>query len=79
MGLALHFARRYDEAIGEGRKALEMDPNFAAGHRRLGLAFEQKAMYTDLRSPAPSSTLAWATKSAPWHGWKRPSTTGTWR
>jgi tetratricopeptide (TPR) repeat protein len=47
LGLVLHFARRDDEAIEQVRKVLEMDPNFAAGHRHLGMAYEQKAMYTE--------------------------------
>ena len=45
--MQLHFARRDDEAIEQVRKALEMDPNFAAGHRPLGMAYEQKAMYPE--------------------------------
>jgi len=47
VGRQLLHARRYDEAIEEGRKALEMDPNFARGHWYLGLAYEQRAMYQE--------------------------------
>src|SRR5262249_54997053 len=32
LGQALYFARRYDEAIEEVRKALDLDANFARGH-----------------------------------------------
>jgi len=46
-GLELFYGRRYDEAIEQGRKALEMDPNFAAGHWFLGRPYEQKAMYPE--------------------------------
>ena len=44
-GWRLHFARRYDEAIAQYRKTLEMDPNFAQARLRLGEAYEQKGMY----------------------------------
>ena len=46
-GFERHFARRYDEAIEQLRKLLEMDPNFAMGHWILGLPYEQKAMYRE--------------------------------
>jgi serine/threonine protein kinase/Flp pilus assembly protein TadD len=41
----LYFARRYDESIEQAQKILDLDPNFALGHYRLGLAYEQKKMY----------------------------------
>ncbi len=37
-----YFARRYDEAIDQLRKTLEMDPGFYYAHWQLGLAFEAK-------------------------------------
>jgi tetratricopeptide (TPR) repeat protein len=43
-GRALYFARRYDEAIEEFRRALEMDAHFYAAHLRLGLCYAQKGM-----------------------------------
>jgi len=47
LGDGLRLARRYDEAIEQVRKALEMDPSFAMGHWLLGLPYEQKAMYRE--------------------------------
>jgi TolB-like protein/Flp pilus assembly protein TadD len=38
----LYWARRYDEAVEQARKSVEMDPNRVAGHLWLGLALEQK-------------------------------------
>jgi serine/threonine-protein kinase len=46
VGWCLYFARQYDEAIEEYRKALEMDPNFSWAHFLLGLAYVQKARFT---------------------------------
>ena len=39
MGRIYHFARRYDEAIEQLRKTLEMDPSFYYAHWNLGSAF----------------------------------------
>ncbi len=47
LGQQLYLARRYDEAIDEIRKALDLDPNFATGHWWLGLPYEQKAMHRE--------------------------------
>jgi adenylate cyclase len=38
----LYWARRYDEAVEQARKSVEMDPNRVAGYLWLGLALEQK-------------------------------------
>jgi len=38
-------ARRYDEAIAQYRKTIEMDPNFPTTHNGLGRAYEVKGMY----------------------------------
>lgn len=38
----LYLARRYDDAIGEGRRALEHDPNSAWTWRNLGFSYEAK-------------------------------------
>jgi TolB-like protein/DNA-binding winged helix-turn-helix (wHTH) protein/Flp pilus assembly protein TadD len=43
----LYYARRYDEAIGQAKATLELDPSFALAHRVLGLAYEQKGMYQE--------------------------------
>jgi Flp pilus assembly protein TadD len=42
---ALCIAHRYDEAIQQARKTLEMDPHFAVAHYQLGQALAQKHMY----------------------------------
>ncbi|MEK6279919.1 MAG: protein kinase [Acidobacteriota bacterium] len=46
-GGALYFARRYDEAIDQCRKTLEMDRNFFLAHFRLGQAYEQKGRFDE--------------------------------
>ena len=40
-----YFARRFDQTIEITQKTLEMDPNFAIGHLRLGRAYAAKANY----------------------------------
>jgi tetratricopeptide (TPR) repeat protein len=42
LGYAFYFARDYDRAIEECRKALEMDKNSTFAHRNLGLAYLQQ-------------------------------------
>lgn len=42
----LYFARRYDEAIEQSRRTLEMDPTFAAAHVTAGLAYLGKQEYS---------------------------------
>ncbi|GAC1438775.1 MAG: hypothetical protein NVSMB58_34590 [Terriglobales bacterium] len=42
-----YFARHYDSTIAECRKALDLDPGFAAAHSFLGLAYDQQAHYTE--------------------------------
>jgi tetratricopeptide (TPR) repeat protein len=44
-GDMLQNARRYDEAIAQYRKTIEMDPNFPTTHNGLGRAYEVKGMY----------------------------------
>ena len=41
------YARQYDQAIEELRKALEMDPSRYRAHDNLGRALEQKGMYAE--------------------------------
>ncbi len=41
----LYFARRYDEALQQARATLEMDPNFAHGHRVLERIYNEKGMF----------------------------------
>ncbi len=40
-----YFARRYDEAMNEGRKVVELYPEAGTGHATLGLVYEQKGMF----------------------------------
>ncbi len=42
VGWVLYFNRRYDEAIVQYRKALELDPHFARARTRLGIAYLAK-------------------------------------
>jgi len=46
-GAALYFARRYDQAIDQCQKTLEMDRNFFLAHYTLGQAYEQKGMFDE--------------------------------
>ncbi len=43
-GLLLYRARRYDEAIFQTRKVLELDPDFRNAHANLLYAYQQKGM-----------------------------------
>src|SRR5260370_16917591 len=47
MGVTLFYARKYDQAILELHKTLELDPNLIAAHWVLVNALEQKAMYPE--------------------------------
>lgn len=44
---AFYFARQYDRAIEESRKAIEVEPNFLQTHYHLGQSLLQKGMYTE--------------------------------
>jgi len=44
-GLIQYFERRYDEAITQYRKALELDPHFYPAHLALASAYEAKFMF----------------------------------
>ena len=46
-GLALYYNRQYDEAIEMARKTLELDPNYAAAHRLLSLAYQGKGGFDE--------------------------------
>jgi TolB-like protein/Flp pilus assembly protein TadD len=43
-GRILHFARRFDEAIGQFQKILELDLNFIPAHCDLGASMEERGM-----------------------------------
>jgi len=44
-GLALYYNRQYDDAIEIARKALELEPNYAAARRLLSLAYQGKELF----------------------------------
>ena len=44
LGTVHYFARKYDEAIEEFRKTMELDPLFAATHQILACAYAQKGL-----------------------------------
>ena len=46
-GLIQYYAREYDGAIENARKALELDPDFSLAHRLLSLAYQAKGMHTE--------------------------------
>ena len=46
-GLVLYYNRQYDEAIELARRTLELDPNYAAAHRLLSLAYQGKGMFDE--------------------------------
>ncbi len=43
----LYFARRYDEAIAQGQKIVEINPEFAEIHEYLKRCYDQKGMYRE--------------------------------
>jgi len=47
--LAWHYlyARQYDQAIGQCRRTIEMDPNYPQAHDFLGETYEQKGSYEE--------------------------------
>ena len=47
LGWVYHFSRRYDEAIEQYRKTLEIDPGFLLAYHFLAMSYEQKGMYED--------------------------------
>lgn len=44
-GLYSYFEHRYDDAIAQYQKTLDIDPTFWVAHHYLGLAYAKKAMY----------------------------------
>jgi tetratricopeptide (TPR) repeat protein len=47
VGIVLYYARRYDAAILESRKTLEIDPNRVYARIFLALSYEEKGMYRE--------------------------------
>ena len=46
-GLAFYYDRQYDNALEMAQKTLELDPNYAAAHRLLSLAYQGKEMFDE--------------------------------
>lgn len=46
-GRVLHFARRYDEAIEQFRRTLDMDASFQQAHFDLGMSYAEVGRYED--------------------------------
>ena len=55
-GWLLYHARRFDEALAQLRKTLEMDRQFVATHHRLGLVFEARGCATTRSTPSKRRT-----------------------
>jgi tetratricopeptide (TPR) repeat protein len=47
LATAFYYARNYERAIDECRRAIDMDKNFGVAYVVLGLAYEQKGMYKE--------------------------------
>lgn len=47
IGLRLYHARRFDEAIAQYKKVIEMEPNYPVAHSFLASAYEAKGMYQE--------------------------------
>ena len=47
MGRELYGARRYDEAVAQLRRTLDMDANFAEAHFHLAMAYEAQRRYAE--------------------------------
>jgi serine/threonine protein kinase/Tfp pilus assembly protein PilF len=46
-GLTLYYSRQYDDTIEMARKTLELDPDYAAAHRLLSLAYQGKKLFDE--------------------------------
>lgn len=46
-GLAFYYGRQYQDALEMGRKTLELDPNYAAAHRLLSLAYSGQDLFDE--------------------------------
>ncbi len=47
LALTYYYARRYDDAIEQCRRTIEMDSNFYPAHWVLGMAYEQKGQHSE--------------------------------
>ena len=60
----LYYARNYDQAVWQGQKAMQLDPNYARTHFWLGRVYSQKGMHREaiaasekILAAMPDSTL----------------------
>jgi TolB-like protein/Flp pilus assembly protein TadD len=64
LGLNFYFARRYDLAIEQLERTLELEPNFFRAHLHFGMCYERKLMYreaiAELEKARSISENAWA-------------------
>ena len=76
----LYYARRYDEAIAQGRKTLERDPNFALANYSLFEIYAQKRcfprwtkLFINCRNPRRPVSLcrAWRRETPLWAALRR--------
>ena len=67
IGLTLYFARKYDEAIEQFKKTLEIDPTFVLAYAPLAGAYEQKKMNNDaiVALSTLTASLSYASVSHP--------------
>jgi eukaryotic-like serine/threonine-protein kinase len=47
LGVAYYYSRKFDEAVEQQRKTLELDQNYFFAYVRRGQAYLQKGMYTE--------------------------------
>jgi len=50
VGVVLYYLRRYDDAVVQLQRTLELEPAFVQVHRYLALAYEQKGMHDAARA-----------------------------
>jgi TolB-like protein/Tfp pilus assembly protein PilF len=62
LGLDLYLLRRYDEAIARLKKVLDLDPNFAFAHQRLGEVYLRKGWHAEaIAELERAADLGWST------------------
>jgi serine/threonine-protein kinase len=49
LGRVLHFARRFEDAVQQYSRTLELDPSFAEAHFDLGMSYEEMGLYAEAR------------------------------
>jgi tetratricopeptide (TPR) repeat protein len=56
LGVALYFARRYDQAVRQLRKAVEMHPEYSPAFVTLGRIYTQMGMYAEALAAADKAS-----------------------